>query len=302
MNKLREIECFIAVVEAGSFIRAAEIVDASKTAVSRHVADLEARLGTRLLQRTTRKLSLTESGQEYFERCRQILAELDQADTLAGAHTVKPAGLLRVNAPLAFGVRHLAPLWPVFMREYPDITLDIELSDRLVNIVEEGYDLGIRIARLPDSSLVHRKLAHTEVIACASPAYLAAHGTPAHPAELASHQTISYSYASHKDEWRFKGPDGSVSVKTRPCFYANNGDTCLTVARAGAGIILQPAFLVAQSLRDGELIRLFPDYSAAGIGIYAVYPTRKHLTAKARVLVDFLSDAFANASWARQHP
>lgn len=297
MNKLREIECFIAVVESGSFVKAADSLDISKTAVSRYVADLEARLGTRLLQRTTRRLSLTAPGQRYVERCRQILEALKEADAMAGAHDGQPAGPLRVNAPHTFGVLHLAPLWPAFLAKYPHVTLDITLSDRLVDIVEESYDLAIRITRLPDSSLIYRPLANTRLVLCASPAYLAAHGTPQHPSELTHHEAIAYSYFSHRHEWRFDGPDAPVSVRPPSRLMADNGDTCLAAALAGMGIILQPTFLVEDALRSGQLVELMPTFKAAETGVYAVYPSRKYLSAKVRALIDFLVDAFAHPAW-----
>jgi DNA-binding transcriptional LysR family regulator len=297
MNKLREIECFIAVVESGSFVKAAVTLGISKTAISRYVADLEARLGTRLLQRTTRRLSLTEPGQRYVERCRQILAELDEADAMAGEQDGQPAGPLRINAPHTFGVLHLAPLWPTFLARHPQVSLDITLSDRLVDIVDEGFDLAIRITRLPDSSLVHRRLAGTRMVLCASPDYLGRHGIPQHPGELAHHETVGYSYFSHRREWRFDGPDGPVSVRTHARLIADNGDTCLAAAVAGAGIILQPAFLVQDALRDGQLVEFLPEYTQGETGIYVVYPTRKYLSAKVRVLIDFLVEAFAMPGW-----
>ncbi len=297
MNKLREIESFIAVVESGSFVKAAATLGISKTAISRYVADLEARLGTRLLQRTTRRLSLTEPGQRYVERCRQILTELDEADAMAGEQDGLPAGPLRINAPHTFGVLHLAPLWPTFLSRHSQVSLDITLSDRLVDIVDEGYDLAIRITRLPDSSLVHRRLAGTRLVLCASPGYLAQHGTPPHPSELAHHETVGYSYFAHRREWRFDGPDGPVSVRTRARLIADNGDTCLAAAVAGAGIILQPAFLVQDALRDGRLVEFLPEYTQGEMGVYVVYPSRKYLSAKVRALIDFLVDAFAMPGW-----
>ncbi|VVD98445.1 LysR family transcriptional regulator [Pandoraea anhela] len=297
MNKLREIECFIAVVESGSFVKAAESLGISKTAVSRYVADLEARLGTRLLQRTTRRLSLTEPGQRYVERCRQILAELDEADAMAGEQDGEPAGPLRINAPHTFGVLHLAPLWPTFLAQFPHVSLDITLSDRLVDIVDEGYDLAIRISRLPDSSLVHRRLAVTRLVLCASPGYLAQHGTPRHPSELTRHETVGYSYFLHRREWHFDGPDGPVSVQTHARLIADNGDTCVAAAMAGSGIILQPAFLVQDALRDGRLVEFLSEYTQGERGIYVVYPSRKYLSAKVRAMIDFLVEAFAMPGW-----
>ena len=297
MNKLREIECFIAVADLGSFVKAAEALGISKAAVSRTVLELEARLGSRLMQRTTRRLSLTEAGALYLERCKQIVAALEEADDLLSSGNAKPTGLLRINAPLTFGVLHLAPLWPMFLERHPEISLDITLSDRIVDIIDEGYDMAIRIARLSDSTLVHRKLTSTSLHVCASPAYLDAHGTPSHPHELAQHQTISYSYNQSKDEWQFSGPEGPVSVRVSSRLHVNNGDSCVQAALGGIGITRQPTFMIDQHLRSGQLVSILDDYGSPELGIYAVYPSRTHLPAKMRAMLDFLTEAFAQVHW-----
>lgn len=297
MDRFREMSAFVAVVETGSFVKAADRLQMSKTAVSRLVQDLETRLGARLLHRTTRRLSLTEAGRDYFARARQLLADLDEADGLVSQSTEKAAGLLRVNAPVSFGVGHLAPLWGPFIAAHPDIELDVTLNDRLVDLLEEGYDLAIRIARLPDSSLVSRRLATTRLVLCASPAYLARHGTPRQLAEVAGHRVIGYSYAPTGDVLTLHSSKGPHSVTTRPRFRANNGDTCRAAALAHQGIVLQPDFLVGPDLAAGRLVRLLPDLQGAEIGIYAVYPSRKHLSAKVRALVEFLVETFGQPSW-----
>lgn len=297
MNKLREIECFIAVAELGSFVKAADALGISKAAVSRTVLELEARLGSRLMQRTTRRLSLTEAGALYLERCKQIVAALEEADDLLLAGAANPTGLLRINAPYTFGVLHLAPLWPIFLERYPGVALDITLSDRIVDIIDEGFDMAIRIARLSDSTLVHRKLATTDLQVCASPAYLDKYGTPAHPQELAQHQTIGYSYNASKNEWVFNGPAGTVSVKIHSRMHVNNGDSCVAAALGGAGITRQPAFMIDQYLRSGQLVPLLSDYTSPELGIYAVYPSRTHLPPKVRAMLDFLSEAFKQVHW-----
>ncbi|TWC68306.1 LysR family transcriptional regulator [Herbaspirillum sp. SJZ099] len=297
MNKLREIECFIAVAELGSFVKAADALGISKAAVSRTVLELEARLGSRLMQRTTRRLSLTEAGTLYLERCKQIVAALEEADDLLLAGAANPGGLLRINAPHTFGVLHLAPLWPMFLERYPGVALDITLSDRIVDIIDEGFDMAIRIARLSDSTLVHRKLASTGLLVCASPDYLDKHGTPTHPHELAQHQAISYSYNTGKDDWQFDGPEGAVSVKVRSRMHVNNGDSCVAAALGGAGITRQPTFMIDQHLRSGRLVPLLTEYSAPELGIYAVYPSRAHLPPKVRAMLDFLSEAFKQVHW-----
>lgn len=301
MDRFREMENFVAVVEAGSFVAAGEALRVSKAAVSRSVMELETRLGARLLQRTTRRLSLTEAGRAYYARCRQILAEVEEADGAVGEVTGHPVGRLRVNAPFSFGILHLAPQWGPFMERYPDIELEVTLSDRYVDVVEEGFDAVVRISRMQDSTLVYRRLATTRILVCASPAYLACHGTPASVQELALHPVIAYSYASQGDTWRFTTADAEEEVLTRPRMRTNNGDTCREVALAGQGIVLQPDFLVGGDLAAGRLVEVLPEAQGPEIGIYIVYPSRKHLSLKVRVLVDFLAAAFAEPGWRVPH-
>jgi DNA-binding transcriptional LysR family regulator len=269
MDRFLEMQTFSAVVDAGSFVRAAEALDLSKAAVSRHVGDLEARLGVRLLHRTTRRLSLTEEGQVFYARCKEVLADIDEAEAEINSRSGAASGLLRVNAPVTFGIRHLAPLWGEFRERHPQVTLDVTLADRVVDLVEEGYDLAIRIATLASSTLISKRLARTRMVLCASPPYLAAHGAPRHPAELAGHAVISYSYWSTRDEWHFDGPAGRVSVKTAPCMHTNSGDTCRAMALADQGVMLQPGFLVGEDITAGTLVELMPGYRSIELGIYA---------------------------------
>jgi len=293
MDRFLEMQTFRAVVDAGSFVRAAEALDLSKAAVSRHVGDLETRLGVRLLQRTTRRLSLTEEGKVFYARCKELLADVDEAEAEITSRSGSASGLVRVNAPVTFGIRHLAPLWGEFRARHPQVVLDVTLTDRVVDLVEEGYDLAIRIATLASSTLISKRLASTRMMLCASPGYLAARGVPRHPADLAGHAVISYSYWSTRDEWHFDGPAGGVSVKTSPCVHTNSGDTCRAMALAHQGVILQPSFLVAEDVAAGTLVELMPEFRSLEMGIYAVYPTRKHVSPKVRVLIDFLSGHFA---------
>jgi DNA-binding transcriptional LysR family regulator len=291
MDKFREMQVLVAVVDAGSFVAAGEALRITKAAASRIVMQLEARLGARLLQRTTRRLSMTEAGQAYYNRSKQILADLDEAEGTVGDVTLQASGRLRVNAPLSFGVNRLAALWPEFMARHPNLELEVDLADRLVDLVEEGYDMAIRITRPRDSSLIYRKLAKTRVLLCASPDYLARRGCPENVADLARHDIIAYTYAPGSDNWRFETPDGEQSVTVRPRLRANNGETCRAAALAGLGISQQPCFLVGDDLAAGRLIELLPELCSQEIGIYAVYPSRKHLSIKVRALVDYLSGA-----------
>jgi DNA-binding transcriptional LysR family regulator len=293
MDRFLEMQTFNAVVDAGSFIKAAAAMDMSKAAVSRYVVDMETRLGVRLLHRTTRRLSLTEEGQLFYSRSKELLAELAEAEEEITSRSHAASGLLRINAPFTFGVLHLAPLWGAFRSLHPKVKLDVTLSDRLVDLVEEGYDVAIRIARLDNSTLISKRLASTRMVLCASPQYLALHGTPKEPLELAQHAVISYSYWSTRDEWHFDGPQGPVSVQTQPCIQTNSGDTCRAAALAHQGVILQPSFLVGPDLAAGTLVELLPQFRSLELGIYAVYPTRKHVSAKVRALIDFLAAHFA---------
>lgn len=292
MDRLSEMQALVAVVDAGSFVKAAESLGLSKAAVSRQVANLEARLGVRLLQRTTRRLSLTEEGRAFVERSRELLASLDEAEAEVTSRSVVAAGRLRVNAPFSFGIRHLAPLWGEFRRRYPQVELDVTLNDRVVDLVDEGFDLAVRIAALPSSTLICRRLAATRIVLCASTGYLKRAGRPRHPEELRKHATIGYSYSASGDEWSFGGPQGRVDVRIQPWMHSNSGETCRAVALAGQGIILQPDFLVGEDLRTGALEELMPEYMADSLGIYVVYPSRKHVSPKVRALIDFLAGHF----------
>lgn len=293
MDRFLEMQTFAAVVDAGSFVKAADALGMSKAAMSRHVNDLEARLGVRLLHRTTRRLSLTEDGEVFYARSKELLAGVDEAEAEITSRSGAASGLLRVNAPVTFGILHLAPLWGVFRSRYPQVSLDVTLADRVVDLVDEGYDMAIRIATLPSSTLISKRLATTRMVLCASPQYLKAHGVPLHPSELAVHAVISYSYWSTRDEWHFEGPQGQVSVKTNPCIHTNSGDTCRAAALAHQGIVLQPTFLVGDDLAAGTLVELMPQFRSIELGIYAVYPTRKHVPPKVRALIDFLAQHFA---------
>lgn len=297
MDKFQEMRAFVTVVDMGSFVRAAEALNHSKTAVSRLVGELEARLGTRLLHRTTRKLSLTPEGEVFYERCRQLLDGVAEAEAELTAFSGEAIGQLRLNVPVTFGLLHLAPLWPAFMALHPRVVLDVTLSDRLVDLVDEGYDLAVRIARLQVSSLVSRQLTSTRLILCASPEYLRRHGVPEHPSEIARHSVISYTLLATGEQWEFEGPQGPVSVKIVPRMRTNSGDTCRAAAVQHQGIVLQPSFLVGAHLASGALVEVLPQYRSVEFGVYAVYPTRKHLTPKVRALIDFLVGAFRMRAW-----
>ncbi|MEW9897121.1 LysR family transcriptional regulator [Chitinivorax sp. PXF-14] len=306
MDRLLAMQTFARVVEAGSFVRAAERLGISTTAASRLVADLEARLATRLLNRTTRRLSLTEAGQAYYERCQQILHDIDDAEIAVGSETRRPAGLLRLSAPFTFGHRHLAPLLLSYRAAYPEVTVEVSLSDRMIDLVEEGIDLALRITRQPAPNLVARRLAPARILPCAAPAYLARHGTPGTPAELASHNCLVYTYGGMHTEWRFAGPEGDTAVRVAGSLRANNGDMLRAAALAGEGIVLEPSFNIGDDLRSGRLVPLLPAYRVAALGILAVYPSRRYLSAKVRSFVDHLVAGMGEAppwdTWLDTHP
>jgi DNA-binding transcriptional LysR family regulator len=296
MDRFQEMRVFAAVVDAGSFVGAADALDISKAAVSRIVSDLEARLGVRLLHRTTRRLSLTTDGDVFVLRCRDLLAGVEEAEAEITQRSGQAVGLLKVSAPFSFGVLRLGPLWGGFLAAHPQIEMEITLSDRFVDLVDEGFDLALRIARLEDSSLVSRRLSSTRLVLCASPRYLKAHGKPRHPSELAGHAVLAYNLLAAGDTWQFDGPEGRVSVKVHAKMRTNSGDTCRAVALAHHGIVLQPSFLVEDDLRAGTLVELMPEYKSPDLGIYAVYPSRKHLLPKVRLLIDYLAATLGRAA------
>ena len=299
MDRALEMQVFCTVVDIGTFVGAADALEMSKAAISRYVSALEERLGARLLHRTTRKLSLTEEGRQFYHQAREVLALMDQAEEAVSSAAPEPSGVLRVNAPVSFGVLHLAPLWGAFMSAHPNVELDISLNDRLVDLVDEGFDAAIRIARMENSSLVGRRLAGTRMCLCASPDYLASHPPLRTLADLAEHGVIAYTNFATGNEWLFDGPDGRVSVRTRSSVRCNNGDTCRSIALAGGGIALQPSFMVGEDLRSGALVEILPEYRSIELGIYVVYPTRKHLASKVRALISFLTERFAHPEWER---
>jgi DNA-binding transcriptional LysR family regulator len=297
MDRFLEMKVFSAVVEAGSFTAAADVLDMSKAAVSRYVAELEERLGVRLLHRTTRKLSPTSEGAIFQARCRELLDNLAEAEAEITSRSGEASGLLKVNVPVSFGLMHLAALWPAFMARHPKLALDISLSDRVVDLVEEGFDVAVRIGQLPASSLISRKLASTRLVLCASPGYLARRGAPPRPDELPAHEVISYSLFSTGENWSFTGPEGEESVRVMPRVRTNSGDTCRAAALQDQGIILQPTFIVGPDLAQGTLRETMPGYRSVELGIYAVYPSRKFVSPKVRLLIDFLAEAFADPAW-----
>lgn len=296
MDRLTAIQVFAQVVESGSFAKAADRLGLSTSATSRHVAELEAHLQTRLLNRTTRKVSLTESGRAFYERAVQLLADLEEAEQEAASAAVEPRGTIRLTASVNFGVRHLGPAIAEFMARHAEVRFDVSLSDRIVDLVEEGFDLGVRIGGAGADNLVARKLGETRLVPCASPAYLSAHPPPKTPEDLARHNCFTYEYVTPRNVWRFRDASGAErAVRVAGTLHSNNGDLLAEVAARGAGIVFEPAFIVGPDVRAGRLVPLLQDYTPLPVPIYAVYPSRKHLSAKVRRFVEFLVERFAHA-------
>lgn len=291
-DRLLALSVFTRIVESGSFTAAADQLGMSRAAVSKHLMALEDRLGARLLNRTTRRCSLTEAGQAFYERGRQILGDLDEAEREAGQTGMRPRGLLKVNAPMTFGTMHLAPAVPGYLEAWPEVSIDMTLNDRVVDLLEEGFDIAVRIGRLADSSLVARRLAPCRMVTCAAPAYLDRHGRPGSPQELAQHDCLGYAYASNRETWEFNGADGPVTVRVRGRLRANNGEALVAAATAGLGIVMTPTFMASAELADGRLVTLLEDWPPPERGIYAVWPHGRHLSAKVRTFVDFLAARF----------
>jgi DNA-binding transcriptional LysR family regulator len=296
MDRLAAMQVFAQVVETGSFAKAAERLALSTSAASRHVAELEAHLQTRLLNRTTRRVSLTESGRAFYERAVQLLADLAEAEQEASSAAVVPRGTIRLTTSVNFGVRHVAPAIAAFLAEHRDVRFDVSLSDRIVDLVEEGFDLAIRIGAPAADNLVARKLGETRLVPCASPDYLAEHGAPKAPEDLAGHNCFTYEYVSPRHLWRFRDRSGAErTVRISGRLHSNNGDLLAEAAASGAGIVFEPAFIVGPDVRVGRLVPLLQEFIPPPVPIYALYPSRKHLSAKVRRFVEFLIERFSHA-------
>ncbi len=290
MDALNDVAVFVQVVNSGSFTAAADKLDMSKSVVSKYVTRLEDRLGARLLNRTTRRLSLTEVGRAFFERSLRGLLEIEEAEAEVSRLQGTPRGELRINSPMSFGILHIAPRLPAFQARYPELTVDMVLEDRMVDLVDEAVDLAIRIGDLPDSSLVARRLGPCRHVVCGTPGYFARHGIPQTPEDLARHAALVFRYHSSPDEWRFAAPDGSYrSVKLEHRLRMNNSLALREAVLQGAGVTLTPTFVVGADIRAGRLQAVLTDYRAREVSIYAVYPQRKHLSPKIRAFVEFMT-------------
>lgn len=298
MSRLSDIEVFTAVVDTGSFSAAARSLGISKSYTSKQIQQLEERLGARLLQRTTRRLSLTAAGRSFHQRCTAIMEELEEAERAVTALQTRPRGILRMAAPMSFGVRYVAPALADFMKRYPELEVEVSYSDRTVDLIDEGYDLAVRGGTLEDSSLVARKFAPLSGVLAASPDYLAAHGTPQTPHDLKDHACLLYTNNRAPGTWAFAGPDGEpFNVRVDGPYRADNGDALIVAAKQGLGIVAQPDFLIGEAIHAGELVPILQGWYRLGGALWVVYPHHRHLSAKVRLFVDFLVERFEDPPW-----
>jgi DNA-binding transcriptional LysR family regulator len=296
MDRFAAMQAFVRVVEAGSFVRAAERLGLSTSSLSRQIADLEEHLGARLLNRTTRRLSLSESGQAFYERSVLLLADLEEAESIAGQIVATPRGTIRITCSHFFARHPIAPAIAAFVERYPQVKFDVVVSDRIVDLVEEGFDLAVRVGRIGSDQLVARKIGETELVLCGAPDYLQRHGSPAAPADLAGHVTLSYAYAP-TTTWRlFDAAGAGHEVRVGGSLHANSGEMLVAAAVAGLGLVYEPDFLVRDDLQAGRLVRLMPGFAGARADIWAVYPSRRHLSVKVRLFVEHVAAAFHQAA------
>jgi DNA-binding transcriptional LysR family regulator len=297
MDKLTSIRAFTRVVQHGSFAAAARDLRLSRSAVSKYVIELEQALGSQLLVRTTRSANPTENGQAYYERCIAILADLEEADLAVARLQSEPRGLLRVNAPMSFGTLHLGRAVADFMEKYPELQIQLILSDQQIDPVQEGFDVTLRIADLPSSSLIARRIAPALRVVCAAPSYLARRGTPEHPSDLRDHDCLAYGYLATGNQWKLTGPDGGHWIHIPWTLCSNNGEVLRDAVVKGRGIALLPTFIVGADLQEGTLRSILTDYTAPEISVYAIYPQTRHLSVKVRVFIDFLVERFGGRQY-----
>ena len=296
MDRLASMGIFVKAVETGSFSKAADALSMSSQAVGKHVRALEDHLGVKLINRTTRQQSVTDFGRDYYERVRNILAEIEIAESLAAERRAVPRGRLRVNAPMTFGAHELACVLPRYLAAYPEVEVELTLADRLVDLVDEGYDAVFRTGQLADSGLIARRLRSMKFILCAAPAYIEARGALKTPAEVRDHECLGFAYGATRDRWSFGGPDGTMDVEVSCRLVANNGQALLTLALAGLGLLLQPSALVWDAIEDGRLVRLLPEYEAPDRPLHVLYAPDRRITPKLRSFINFAIEQFGPSS------
>jgi DNA-binding transcriptional LysR family regulator len=298
MDRMTSMATFVKVVESGGFSAAARALGISPSMVTTHVRALEERLAVRLLNRSTRKVSLTEAGHAYYERCLQILTDVEEAERIAEALQSTPRGTLRLNTSVAIPP-FLAPVIAEFVSLYPEVSLNLAMTDRMVDLVEEGFDLAVRNMSVPDSSLIVRCVATYRFVVCGSPGYLAARGMPRQPADLVHHNCLIYSHSAWGNEWRFAGPDGEQSVAVVGNLQANSDNALRLAAVHGQGLALAPSFLLIDEIKSGRLVPVLTEFLQTDHAINAIYPDRRHLSAKVRSFIDLLARRFRDdPAWA----
>lgn len=294
MDRFADMQMFVKVVESASISAAAERLEVAKSAVSRRLAELEARLGVQLLQRTTRRLNLTDSGRSFYERCLRILADLEEAEIAVSQAHGALSGKLRVALPLSFGLLHLVPVINAFAAAHPELEFDLDFNDRQVDLMQEGFDLAVRVAHLSDSSLIARRIAVVRHMVCASPGYLEQRGTPSTPDDLLTHACLGYSNLANPGLWAYTdAQDKRARIQVPITLKANNGDFLQRAAIAGQGIIMQPTFYVSEAICSGDLVPILCNYRWPEVNAYAMYPPTRHLSTRVRALVDFLVEKFS---------
>ena len=294
MNRLENMETFVRVVEAGSISAAAERLGVAKSAVSRRLKELETHLGVELFHRTTRRMNLTDTGRGFYQHCLRLLDDVLEAELAASQAHATLAGRLKVAMPSSFGLMHMSSAINDFLLANPAIEFDLDFNDREVDLIQEGFDLAIRIGHLPDSSLIARRLAPIRLILCASPAYLDEQGTPRKPQELAAHDCLVYSLSPDPEHWQLPDGNGNVHrIKIHPRLRASTGEFLKDAAVAGQGIILLPSFIAYREIEQGSLQPILCDYQPAQLDAYVIYPPTRHLSQRVRAFVDFLADRFA---------
>ena len=291
MDRMTSMATFVKVVESGGFSAAARALSMSPSMVTAHVQSLEERLGVRLLNRSTRRVSLTEVGHAYYERCLQILADVEDADQIAEALQSTPRGTLRLNTSIALPPL-LAPVIAEFVALYPEVSVNLTMTDRMIDLVEEGFDLAVRNMSVPDSSLIVRRVATYRFVVCGAPSYLAARGTPGQPADLVQHNCLIYSQSAWGNEWRFVGPDGEQSITVAGNLQANSDNALRLAAVHGQGLALAPSFLLIDEIKAGRLVPVLTEFLQTEHAINAIYPHRHHLSAKVRSFIDVLAKHF----------
>jgi len=301
MDRWTEIELFVQVAETGSLSRAAELLDLSNASASRHLAALEERLGVRLVERNTRRLYLTDTGQEFFQRARTILADLRDAESTVNAAALNPTGVLRVTASLSFSMHHIAPLLREYTDRYPNVTVHVEAANRYLDIIDNNIDVAIRNREYePDSNITIRRLAGTRRILVAAPAYLSKHGVPREIDDLHRHKLLIYTHANNPNELRFTRGEEQQTINVKGLLESNDGQILRAAALDGMGILVQPSYIVYDDIVAGRLVPMLDDWDLPRLTINLAYPSRKHLSAKVRTFIDFMAEHFSKMEYERK--